>query len=387
MDRRLESYILEALDRPGILEEQRMVLKRFDKEADKNEGLSPHTRKRQVLVIYALAKKIPKPFKEMQREDIEAYIYALELAPSSVDQQKISIKKFFKWLYQSEGYPDAVKWIKLTNNKKRKLPEDMLSTTEVRAMVEATDNLRDRALVSVLYESACRLGELIGIRQKDVKMDQYGAVIMVNGKTGMRRIRIIDSAPDLILLLNNHPLKGDDIPLFCDRRFTQQDADTALGRDSVLKLLNLLARRAGLKKHVHPHLFRHSRLTELARDFTESELKIIAGWVGESRMAGTYIHLSGADIDKKILEKAGLINKEDSRKEDDILKPRNCPRCKEINPATAKFCYKCGMALDLQTAMNVDEKSKAIPELFTSLQKNPIFQKLLEEEMNKVIGK
>lgn len=375
------SYITNVLERPGILPEQREALKRFDNEQDKNEGLSIQTRKGQVFVLFNFAKAVQKPFKDIQRQDIENYIYSLKIAARSVDVQKITIRKFFKWVYQSDTYPDVVKWIKIKGQRTRKLPEDMLTLQEVRALIDAADNPRDKALVSILYESGCRLSEITNIMQKDVKIDQYGAVIFVNGKTGMRRIRLIDSAPDIMLWLNNHPLKGDNNPLFNDRRFQLQ----ALGQDGVQKVLNKLTKRAGITKRVHPHLLRHSRLTQLAKDFTESELKIIAGWTGDSRMAGVYVHLSGADIEKKQLERAGLIDKEVRQKEENLLKPMGCPRCKEINPASAKFCYKCGMVLDMKTAVEVDEKSKIVPEVFAEMQKDPEFQRLFAEAISKYI--
>lgn len=82
-------------------------------------------------------------------------------------------------------------------------------------MIDVTDNLRDKAFISILYESACRIGEILNLKIKDVTIDQYGCVIMVDGKTGMRRIRLIESSPDLVMWINNHPKKQDrDAPLF-----------------------------------------------------------------------------------------------------------------------------------------------------------------------------
>jgi len=72
-------------------------------------------------------------------------------------------------------------------------------------MIEACDNPRDRALVHVLYESGARSGELLNMKIGDVEFDQYGAVIRVCGKTGPRRLRLIESVPDLQLWLSMHP--------------------------------------------------------------------------------------------------------------------------------------------------------------------------------------
>lgn len=370
-----ELQLLRLLDDPEISPTHREILKRYDLEADKNEGLAIKTRLSRIYPVVQMARNIKKPFKGMSRKDIENYVYALKLAPGSMDLHKIYIRNFFKWFFQSETYPENVKWIKLQNNKKRKLPEDILTVNEIRAMIDAADNPRDRALVSIMYESGARLGEIVGLKQKDVIIDQYGAVLLVHGKTGDRRIRLINSAPDLTLLLNEHPNKGSEKPLFVNYKNT----DEPVGARRIQVLIELLAKRAKLGKHVYPHLFRHTRSTHLAKDFTESELKVMQGWSGDSRMPSVYIHLSGADVEKKILEKAGLIDKEESRKQECILKPRECPRCKEINPATAKFCFKCGMALDLQTAMKIEnEDSGMMLEFMELMKREPRFFEIMK---------
>ena len=360
-----EQQLKRMLNHPNILPAQRDILKRYDQEAEKNEGLALRTRLSRAYIIVQLARNIKKPFKSMVRKDVEKHIYNLDLAPASLDLHKISIRYFFKWLYETEEYPEAVKWIKLQNNKKRKLPEDILTPQEIKDMIDVADNLRDKALVSVLYDSGCRLGEIIGIKQKDVTMDQYGARIAVHGKTGDRPVRLILSIPDLTLLINNHPDKGPDKPLF----YNDKNPGQPLGARRVQVIVDALARRAELNKHVYPHLLRHSRATHLAANFTESQLKVILGWTRDSRMPGTYVSLSGGEVDKKILEMAGLLDKEEAKKEADILKPRACPRCKETNPATARFCYKCGAALDLQTAISTEEKNDGLIMEFMDLMK------------------
>ena len=70
-------------------------------------------------------------------------------------------------------------------------------------------------------------------------------------------------------------------------------------------LLKRLAKKAGINKRVHPHLFRHSRCTILAQHLTEAQLEKYAGWVYGSDMSGIYIHLSGRDLDDAILRSMG----------------------------------------------------------------------------------
>ena len=307
----------------------------------------------------------------------------------TIDQYKIFIKKFFKWLYKCDTYPDVVKWIKVANNKKRMLPDDILTPAEVKAMIQAGDNPRDRAYVSVLYESAARIEEsvvhekkgniIIPLRQSDVVFDQYGAVIILSGKTGMRRIRLIRCVPDLLLYINNHPRRGDNEPLWV----THDSPNAALSASRAYSLIVSVAEKAKISKEVYPHLLRHTRLTEVAGFFKEADLKVFAGWTPDSKMASVYIHRCGADVERVQLEAEGIITKEEKNKESDILKPITCPRCKEVNPSTARFCYKCGMALDMETAMKIDSgKAKMTLEFMDLMQREPRMLEILKKYMD-----
>jgi len=373
----IQRQLKYTIENEDLLPAQRDVLRRYDQECDKIAGASERGRLTQLSVLSLLGRHVQKPWKEMTREDLENYIFGLEYSVSAMDTHKLYIRKFFKWLYKSKDYPEMVDWLKLQRNRKRKLPDDLLTASEIKAMIDAAGaNLRNRALVSVLYESGCRLGEIGGIKMRAVTSDQYGIVIIVHGKTGSRRIRLIDSVPDLLQWLNVHPNKSGDSPLFVHER----SAEKRLEEKGIYLIIRKLAKKAGIKKMVHPHLFRHTRSTHLAKDFTESELKIMQGWTGGSRMTEIYVHLSGADIDHKVLEKAGLLTREESGKEEDILKARVCPRCKEKNPSTAKFCPKCGMALDLETAMKIDSgKAGMSLEVIDLIQREPRILEILRK--------
>lgn len=84
-----------------------------------------------------------------------------------------------------------------TRKDSRKLPEDLLSGKEIENMINKCDYPRERALVACLYESGSRISELSNLKIKHIKFDQHGVVLMVDGKMGMRRVRIIFSSPYL----------------------------------------------------------------------------------------------------------------------------------------------------------------------------------------------
>ncbi len=72
-----------------------------------------------------------------------------------------------------------------------------------------------KALIHVQYEAGTRPGELLNLKIKHVKVDEYGAIISVDGKTNARPVRLIESVPDLVAWINAHPLKENyDAPLW-----------------------------------------------------------------------------------------------------------------------------------------------------------------------------
>ena len=89
-------------------------------------------------------------------------------------------------------------------------------------------------------------------------------------------------------------------------------------------------------------------------------------------MTEVYVHLSGADIDRKRLEKAGLMTRDEARADDDSLKARVCPRCKANSPSTARFCPLCGMALTMEIAVKIEKgESGTALELMDLMQREP----------------
>ncbi|MCK5343189.1 MAG: tyrosine-type recombinase/integrase, partial [Candidatus Heimdallarchaeota archaeon] len=276
------------------------------------------------------------------------------------------------------------KWLKVQNKNNRKIPDDLLTVEEIRTLVDAADNPRDRCLIFVLYESGCRAGEIVGIRQKDIEIKKTHATVIVNGKTGARKIVLINSIGDLIHWMNVHPKKDINGALFVNNR----NPDKALGAPGIQSVLKLAAKRAGIKKNVHPHLLRHSRLTHLAQDHTESELKIIAGWKGNSAMPEVYVHLSSDDIENKMLANAGIETEDtkEIKEKNDALKSKMCPRCDEVAPIGARFCYTCGMALDTETAVKLEAETNIINDTVAKVLDEQR-DKLREELINEILSK
>lgn len=391
-----------AMDIP---QENKDAIRRFDDEIIAR-GLTHSTRIHYLRMLESFCPQCSKPFSEVTKDDVVSYlsylsqyktkVYHKKMSPASIRHYKTALKYFFVWINGHEGVPHCVKFIKRERREEmRKLPKDMLSTEEIRKMIEAAPNPRDKAMVAILYESACRAGELLDMKVGDIKLDKYGAVASVSGKTGDRRIRLIDSVPDLQVWLNCHPLRDNpNAPLWTavglrvKRENEINGANRLIYHAKPLYIKGLqhrlwkIAKWAGIQKRVHPHLFRHSRLTELAKKgFREAELKIFAGWTELSKSPATYIHLSGADVDRKLLEAAGVLE-EEALQPDENLKPTKCPRCLQKNPIGAKFCYQCSLALDFKEAQLADLERK-VEERATKKTLELGLQRMIEEMFEK----
>lgn len=293
---------------------------------------------------------------------------------------KSCFRKFCKWMAEAKGkkrYMEFYHIVKPTvKNNNHKLPEELLTEEEVLKMVEVADNPRDKALIMTLYESGCRIGEIGSMKVKHVSFDDYGAVLIVNGKTGMRRVRVINSAPYLSEWLRY--LNGDkESPLWVSK------GGKFLTYSGITRIIRKWAKEAGIKKRVYPHLFRHSRATHLANYLTEAQMKNYFGWAQSSKMASVYVHLSGRDVDNKIIEIYGLKKKEEMKKE--LIKIKECPRCFYKNPADAKFCVRCGLPLDVKSAISAEEED--IHSLMKELLKDEEVQRVLIRKMREMRAK
>lgn len=258
--------------------------------------------------------------------------------------------------------------------------------SDVKKLVPACKTQRDRAIVMTFWDSAARANEVLNLNLGHVEIDKYGAVIVVEGKTGMRRIRLIEAVPDLQAWINQHPHKDDpDAPLFVTFR-NSGNKPKRIDIRTVQNTLKTVAEDAGVKKNIHPHAFRHGKLTDLVkRGFKETELRIIAGWEADSKMPATYIHLSGEDVEKKVLASYGIIEDE-TKKEKLELKPIECPRCKNLNPYDSKYCSSCSMVLDQKTAIKLDSEMKTADDKLTQLMQSKV-DELVEVRINEVLKK
>ncbi len=332
-----------------------------------------------------------KPFRENTASDLYAGLDRLKShiredgKPYAQNTQRdfvLFLKRFYLWMIDN-GYSSIpekkIKAIKPpATNTMTKTAEGLLSEEDIRAMIEACFSSRDRALIACLYEGGFRIGELGNLRWQQVKFTDWNVTVNVNDKTNKPRfVPLVFSRAYLAQWKTDYPGKPESDGYV----FLTQNGQP-LTYAGVAKQIRDIARRAGIEKHITPHLFRHSRITEMIRgDYNESVIKKVCWGNINTPMFSTYAHLTDSDIEREIAQKAG-IERKNIKKRSDALEPRQCPKCYTINAPTHNFCSTCGFSFEdgLSEEDIIRNLLKDNPELLIELGQRKLEEKKKKEE-------
>ncbi|MDE1874400.1 MAG: tyrosine-type recombinase/integrase [Candidatus Micrarchaeota archaeon] len=341
-----------------------------------------------------------KDAREATKEDIENVVRGInrgkvhdsdgketaqDLAVISKGKLKLTLKNFIRWFHGSDVYPDIVKWVKIDRQGTNKLPEEMLTEEDIKKLIEACKNQRDKTIIALMWDTGMRVGELLSLKMKDISLNENVSYVMVSGKTGDRRVPLVFSVPYLANHINNLRSKARAEDALFTVMEHNTSGDTPIDYPHIRKLLGDIKQRAKLQKRVYPHLFRHSRATYYANSLTEQQAKMFFGWSGGSTMVAKYTHLSGRDIDNAVLKANGIEN----RVYKSIQTPsvKKCVKCHEINEITSKYCLRCGTPLDLNEIRQIENSDQIRKEL-DSLKNaiNLLMTKLDRETQEKIMN-
>ncbi len=237
------------------------------------EGLRPHTVYNYVRDVERFAHHChrPKP-KSIGHSDIRAYIVTLQesYAPKTVYEYQLALRRFFRFLVrEGEIRRDPTATMKLVRY--RVDPQPTYSELEVNLLLAVCDlrrreRIRDRAMVTVLYDTGVREGELVSMAMPDWER----RMVQVEGKTGIRRVYLGTAALQAIERyarrwgIDNGPLwRGKKGPL------------TGSG---ALQLIRRLCKRAEVR-HKGVHGFRRAAAAQMKRlGMNDSDILEVMGW-------------------------------------------------------------------------------------------------------------
>lgn len=224
---------------------------------------------------------------------------------------------------------------KFKSESKQLSKNDLISREDLNIILKFCDSKRS-ALIMVMYEGALRRDELLNIRKKHIKfMSGYAILKIVKSKTLKRDIPLTESIPYLREYFDKYYIEPDEL-IFPYKRPHYLNTYISGLKHRIAKKYPEWKTRI-----LYPHLFRHSRLTELAlTKLNEPQLNKIAGWTANSNMGKVYFHLDDGDIIEIMTD--GEIQKPKPKK----FKPIICPICNVENPHQNYFCWKCNNVLD-----------------------------------------
>ncbi len=255
------------------------------------------------------------------------------------------LKQFLVWLVENEYVPlpeKKVMRIKVPpTNPMTKTASQMLTPEEVQLLYKACYRSYDRAMITMIYEGGLRIGEAASMKWKDLTFNKNGIVANVNFKTNIPRyVPIIAGKEYITQWRMDYPGTPEgEAPVFINYR------GTPLRNEAAIAQLRNLGRRAGIKKRLTPHLFRHSRITHMIQEgVSESIIKMIMWGSVHSKMLQTYAHLTGKDIDREMRRIYNLETVEEMRQKS-VLEPQICRHCHMIMPPAAEYCAICGESL------------------------------------------
>jgi len=212
------------------------------------------------------------------------------------------------------------KAFKVSKKTARMSPDKILTTEEVNAMIGSAGNLRDRAMLAVLADTGIRIHEACALKLRDVKTETHSNgqdvtfVKLWIGKTKTlgeeRSVLLGPEASEIILgFVKQYPADikgGQERPLFPSHSSNHYGGHT--NPNSWIERVKDIATKAGVTKHVHPHLFRHYMATRLLRaGWTEPMVKARGGWAPGSTVMSLYSHLVDADVDNETLARNGFV--------------------------------------------------------------------------------
>ena len=197
-----------------------------------------------------------------------------------------------------------------------KLPRrlvEVLSRSEVDRLEGAAGTERDKLIVRVLADTGLRVGELVALRERDLaERDRHHFIRVLGASQGGGAkgdtFRLVPIAPALSRRLRRYaersrPAEAATDRLFLSQRRSSRGTYEAITASGVQQLIRDLGDRAGLRKRVHPHLFRHSAATHMLQRGMNPLL--VAQVLGHSSLAmiqRVYAHLTPTDAHDALMQ-------------------------------------------------------------------------------------
>jgi integrase/recombinase XerD len=242
---------------------------------------------------------VGKSFRHVQLADLQGFANALsDLAPSTRYRILSAVKSLLAFGHRI-GYLgfDVGRVLRLPAVRNR-LAERILSEPDLHRILGLEQNLRNRAILMLLYAAGIRVSELCELSWRDLQTNGEGGQVTVLGKGSVTRsIQVPISVWKLVIALRP-PHAGINDAVFQSRK---KKGGGRLKPLAVLRIVRAAAERAGIDLPVSPHWFRHAHASH-ALD-RGAPIHLVQATLGHANVqtTGRYLHARPQDSSSRYL--------------------------------------------------------------------------------------
>ena len=269
-----------------------------------DNSVQAYLRDIELLTQHLLEKKTLKNPSELTLKDLQQFIkWITELGMMSSSQSRIisGLRAFYKYcLLEHISKTDPTTLLEAPKLK-RTLP-DTLSFDEIENMIQQIDlskaeGGRNKAILETMYSCGLRVSEVVNLKISQLYLDV--GFIRVIGKGDKERLVPVGSSAIKYINIYKKEIrvhldikKGSEDVLFLNNRGNK------LSRVMIFYIIKDLALKAGIKKTVSPHTFRHSFATHLVEG--GADLRAVQEMLGHASITTTEIY---THLDREFLKK------------------------------------------------------------------------------------
>ena len=265
-------------------------------------GLSPNTVKAYTADIegfYEFLRHRGVTLRDASSSDISDYIISVSDYLSKRSQARLlsSLNSFFDYLV-SEGERKDNPSSAVDSPKLGKYLPVVLSVEEVRAILKAAPNERDRAILEVLYGCGLRVSEVCSLKISEVYLKDMFVKVMGKGS----KERLVPMAPSTASAIMDYLSVRPESDAGCEDVLFLNRFGRALSRVAVFKMVKSVDLVAGVDKNLSPHTFRHSFATHLVEN--GADLRVVQEMLGHESILTTeiYTHVDSTTWQREIKE-------------------------------------------------------------------------------------
>ncbi|HET6993643.1 MAG TPA: site-specific tyrosine recombinase XerD [Chitinophagaceae bacterium] len=256
------------------------------------------------LTQFLQEKKSSKPPSELALKDLQQFIkWVTELGMTSSSQARIisGIRSFYKYcLLENISRTDPTTLLEAPKLK-RALP-DVLSFGEIENIIGQIDlskpeGGRNKAILELMYSCGLRVSEVVNLKISQLYFD--AGFVRVTGKGDKERLVPVGKSAVKYVKIYIKDIrvhiavqKGNEDIVFLNKRGTK------LSRVMIFLIIKELVKKAGIKKTVSPHTFRHSFATHLVEG--GADLRAVQEMLGHESITTTEIY---THLDREFLRK------------------------------------------------------------------------------------